>query len=114
MVRVGTGSGLIQWPGHGLDQGMNLGECLNLGNDHRSRRGRGRGPELGSGQLRGCGLSRRSVQGRGLVLSLGQGRDGLEPVVREKTGPGSKLSRGSGKFLGRGLSKVSGQMLGGD
>ena len=38
----------------------------------------------------GCGLNRRSVQGRGLVLSLGHGRDGLEPVVRAMLGPGSE------------------------
>ena len=28
--------------------------------------------------------------GRGLVLNLGHGRDGLEPVVRARTGPGSE------------------------
>ena len=39
---------------------------------------------------RGCGLSRGSVQGRGLVLSLWQGMDGLEPVVRARTGPRSE------------------------
>ena len=40
--------------------------------------------------MRGCGLSRRSVRGRGLVLSLGQGRDGLESVLTARMGSGSE------------------------
>ena len=82
MIMAGTGSGLIQGPGHGRDREMNLGEGRNLNNEHGSGRERGREPELGSGQWRGCGLSRGSVQGRGLVLSLGQDMDGLELVVK--------------------------------
>ena len=53
MVRAGTGSGLIQEPGQGLDRGMSLGEGRNLsmGQDGDGFvDGTVTGPELGSGQ----------------------------------------------------------------
>ena len=81
MVRAGTGSDLIEEPGHGLGREMNLGECRNLGMGQDGDGARGLCRVQGSY----CGLSRRSVQRRGLVLNLGQGRDELEPV-KDETG----------------------------
>ena len=51
------------------------------------------------------------MQGRDLVLSLGQGRDGLEPVVRVRAGPGLEPEVWAGK--GPGPQPGSGQRLGG-
>ena len=47
-----------------------------------------------------------------VVFSLGQERDGLEPVVRARTGPGSVP--GFREVTGPDLSQVSGQRLGWD
>ena len=54
-------------------------------------------------------MSGRFVQGRGLVLILGQGRDGLGPLVRAKTGPMSEPGSKLGVWRETGLKLSLGQ-----